>query len=56
MDANYNKCTIVCLSNTIGRYLLYAITGVEVAVLSGKRLFTRYDFKGDEMALPAEGV
>jgi hypothetical protein len=34
--------------NRIGRYLLYAVIGVEVLVLASKQLFARHDFQSDK--------
>jgi len=39
--------------SVIGRYLLYATPGFEVAVLRTKRLYARRDFQGDEMTVSA---
>ena len=36
-----------------GRFLLYTVAGVEVPVLSTKRLHTMYKFQGDDMVLTA---
>jgi len=38
----------------IGRLLLYAMTGFEVAVPTTKRLYVRRDFRGGEMAVSAK--
>ena len=39
---------IICPMAAIGRFLLHAVTGVEVPVLANERLFTKVNFQRDE--------